>query len=280
MTVLETAQTATMQARAAWHSIATGYDELITPLTIPLTEEALGRVDIHPGVRLLDVAAGSGALSIAAARLGAEVVATDIAPGMIERLQARARAEGLGNIEGLVMDGQELDFEDGTFDVCASNLGVNLFPDWRRGIGELARVTKPGGKVLIAALGQAQKAEFLGFFLGALRASIPGFTAPDFTDSPPTRLADPDKLRRELSNAGLTDIVVDTVIWRMEFRSGTHLWDMVLSSNPVGRMLVGNLTDQQCSGVKALLDGMLRERSAASSPAILTTDVNIGVGTR
>ena len=280
MSVLETGQTATEQARAGWHDIAFGYDELITPLTIPLTEAALRRVEIHQGVRLLDVAAGSGALSLTAARLGAEVVATDIAPGMIERLQARARTEGLGNIEGRVMDGQELDFEDGAFDVGASSLGVNLFPDWRRGIGELARVTKPGEKVLIIALGQAQKAEFLGVFLGALQASIPGFTPPDFTDSPPTRLADPEKLRRELRNVGLTDIVADTVSWRMEFRSGTHLWDMVLSSNPVGRMLVANLTDEQRSEVKAGLDGALRERSGGGGPAVLTTDVNIGVGTR
>src|SRR6266545_1746943 len=86
----EEAMTTPGQAREAWNGVAAGYDEFVTPLVIPLAEQVLGRVDVRRGTRLLDVAAGSGALSLAAARLGAQVVATDIAPAMIERLQARA----------------------------------------------------------------------------------------------------------------------------------------------------------------------------------------------
>ena len=87
----------------------------------------LGRAGLRPGERLLDVAAGTGALGLPAARFGAQVLATDIAPAMIERLEARARAEGLTNIEARVMDGHALELEDDTFDVSASQLGVSLF---------------------------------------------------------------------------------------------------------------------------------------------------------
>ncbi|HEX2397894.1 MAG TPA: methyltransferase domain-containing protein, partial [Solirubrobacteraceae bacterium] len=80
----------------------------MTPLVMPLAEQVLGRVDVHHGTRLLDVAAGTGALSLAAARLGAQVVATDIAPAMIERLQAHAQQEGLKHLQGQVMDALEL----------------------------------------------------------------------------------------------------------------------------------------------------------------------------
>lgn len=75
-------------AREAWDAIAVDYDEFVTPLVTPIAAELLGRIDVHPGTRLLDVAAGTGALALAAARRGAHVVATDIAPTMIEHLTA------------------------------------------------------------------------------------------------------------------------------------------------------------------------------------------------
>jgi ubiquinone/menaquinone biosynthesis C-methylase UbiE len=269
------------QIRGAWDGIAEGYDEFVTPLMLPLWEQILRRVDISSGMRLLDVAAGTGALSLPAARRRAQVVATDIAPGMIERLIRRARNEGLSNIEGKVMDGLSLELGDNTFDVAASAFGVTIFPDLKRGLGEMVRVTKPLGKVLIVALGSPQKAEFFGFFLGALKATVPGFTGPP-TDPPPMQfqVADPEKFRQALSDSGLTDIMVDTVTIGMEFQSGAHLWGLLMSSNPMGPQLVINLTDEQRATVKEVLDRMLRERSGGKGSAILNLEVNIGIGTK
>ena len=266
-------------APPSWDTIASAYDEVVTPLAMSFAEELLGRVDVGPGVHVLDVAAGSGALSIPAARRGAHVVATDIAGALIDGLRKRAKADGLTTIDARVMDGQALEFDDDTFDVSASQFGINLFPDLERGFSELARVTKPGGRALVAVFGAAQKAEFMGFFLSAMKASVPGFTPPDFSNAPPTRLADPEKLRRVLTDAGLTDVEVDTVSWRMDFRSGSHLWDLIMASNPMGGALVANLTDDQRTEVKTVLDGMLRERSSGDG-GVLTTDVNVGIGTK
>jgi 2-polyprenyl-3-methyl-5-hydroxy-6-metoxy-1,4-benzoquinol methylase len=81
------------QTGNGWDEIAVGYDEFVTPSHISLAEEALRLVDLRAGMRLLDVAAGSGALSLPAARLGAQVVATDISPAMIARLNERVRGE-------------------------------------------------------------------------------------------------------------------------------------------------------------------------------------------
>ena len=82
------------QTRAAWDAIAAGYDRTNTPSQMWLGSEGLRRAGLRPGMRFLDVAAGSGALSIPAARLGAQVLATDLSPAMLERLERRAREEG------------------------------------------------------------------------------------------------------------------------------------------------------------------------------------------
>src|SRR5688572_2500859 len=109
----------TQQTRTAWDEIATSYDELVTPSHMRLGEDALRRAGLRPGMRFLDVAAGSGALSIPAARLGAQVLATDVSPRMLDRLEQRAREEDL-DLETKVMDGHALDLEDESFDLSGS----------------------------------------------------------------------------------------------------------------------------------------------------------------
>ena len=89
------------KAREAWDDIAAGYDQFVAPTEIWLANEALQRAGLRSGERFLDVAAGPGGLSLPAARLGAKVVATDWSPAMIERLEARAREEGLADVFGL-----------------------------------------------------------------------------------------------------------------------------------------------------------------------------------
>src|SRR3990172_10681639 len=78
----------------AWDAIAEGYDRYVAPQEVELANEALRLVGLEPGERFLDVAAGTGGLSLPAARLGAEVLATDWSPAMIEEFEARVREEG------------------------------------------------------------------------------------------------------------------------------------------------------------------------------------------
>lgn len=271
----------TEQIREAWDAVATGFDEFVTPKSVTMGEEALSRVDLRPGIRFLDVAAGTGALSIPAARRGAHVLATDIAPTMIERLKARARAEGLSNLEGVVMNGVALDFDDDTFDVVASQNGVSLFPDLEAGLNQLVRVTRPGGRVLIVALGSPRKAEFLTFFMAAMRVAVPGFAPPPMDPPPlPFQLADPATLHRKLIEAALVDVSVESVTWDMFFESAAHFWDMFSSGNPIGAQLTANVTDEQKAVVQHVLDGMLRDRSGGQPGAVLHAETNIGVGTK
>ena len=190
----------------AWDRIAPGYDRTNTPTQMWLGQEGLRRADVRAGMRFLDVAAGSGALSIPAARLGAQVLATDQSPVMLELLQRRARREGL-DVETRVMDGHALDLDDDSFDLAGSQFGVMLFPDMPRGIREMTRVVRPGGRVLMNVLGDPSKVEFFAFFVRGIRAVRPDFDGPPMDPPPlPFQLRDPERLRQELGRAGLKDV--------------------------------------------------------------------------
>jgi ubiquinone/menaquinone biosynthesis C-methylase UbiE len=265
----------------AWDAIAKGYDRYVAPAEVELANEALRLVALKSGERFLDVAAGTGGLSLPAARLGARVLATDWSPAMIERFEARVREERLSGAEARVMDCHALDLPDHSFDVTASQFGVMLVPDQPRAVREMVRVTKPGGRVLLIAYGSPPELEFLQFFIGALKAVAPEF--PGLPDDPPPlefQLSDPEVLRERLSDAGLKEVRVERTAERPAFRSGQEMWDWVLCGNPIPGMLVADLTDDQRARLREVLDGMLRERADRNGRAVLTNAVNIGFGTK
>lgn len=178
------------------------------------------------------------------------------------------------------MDAHALEIEDDAFDVTGSQFGVMLVPDQPLALREMVRVTKPGGRVLVIAYGSPAEFETLQFFIAALQSVVPDFEGlPD--DPPPLefQVADPEVLRRRLTDAGLKDVIVDTTHQeRVEFGSGQEMWDWMMGSNPIAGMIVGDLTDDQQATVRQVLDGMLRERSDGHGPAVLTAPINIGVG--
>lgn len=267
------------QTRTAWDEIAPGYDEFVTPSHMWLANEGLRRAGLRPGMRFLDVAAGSGALSIPAARLGAQVLATDLSPAMLERLEQRARDEGL-SVETRVMDGHALDLDSNGFDVVGSQFGVMLFPDMPKGISEMARAVGPGGRVLMNVYGDPREIEFFGFFVAAIQSVVPGFAGPPADPAPlPFQLQDPHRLRRELAAAGLRDARVETITETLEFRSGEHLWHWLVNSNPIAGAILAelDLTGEQKAAVRETLERKVLERSGASGPALLTNPINIGI---
>jgi len=263
----------------AWDAIAHGYERHVAPQEAGLASEALRLVGLRPGETFLDIAAGTGGLSLPAARLGAKVLATDWSPAMIERFRERVREEGLDNAEGRVMDCHALDLPDGGFDVVASQFGVMLVPDQPVALREIVRVTTTGGRVLVIAYGSPAEFETLQVFLAALTAVAPDF--PGLPDDPPPlefQLSDPDVFRRRLTQAGLQDVRIERTAERPAFTSGQELWDWVLYSNPISGVVVGDLGEDERARVRQILDGMLRERADANGAAILTNVVNVGIG--
>ncbi|SOX53485.1 class I SAM-dependent methyltransferase [Mycobacterium ahvazicum] len=117
-------------------------EEVMAPLG-PILVAATG---IGPGTRVLDVAAGSGNISLPAAKTGATVVSTDLTPELLARSRTRAAAQGL-TLDYREANAHALPFGDGEFDVVMSAIGVQFAPNHRLAAGELARVCRPGGTI-------------------------------------------------------------------------------------------------------------------------------------
>jgi SAM-dependent methyltransferase len=125
--------------------------------------------DIKAGERVLDVAAGNGNASLAAARRFARVTSTDYVPTLLESARRRAEAEG-HVIEFQVADAENLPFPDGTFDAVLSTFGVMFTPDQERAARELMRVLRPGGRI---GLANWTPAGFIGQMFAVLGGHIP-----------------------------------------------------------------------------------------------------------
>lgn len=190
-----------------WDTASRHYEQTAHPFTARYAEAALARVMLTPDSQVLDVAAGTGALALLAAQTGAQVLATDFSPGMIARIAAR----NIPNVEARVMDGQALALEDGSFDAAFSIFGVIMFPDWRKGLSEMARVTRPGGQGVIATWREQGAATFL--LLGQIRRKLfperEGMTMPEAVKA----LSEPADFSRELITAGYHDAQIESVTY-------------------------------------------------------------------
>jgi len=135
-----------IRQQAAWSS--GDYALIGTTLQI-VGEELCEALDIRAGQQVLDIAAGNGNASLAAARRWCDVVGIDYVPALLERARERAAAERL-DIEFREADAEALPFPDGSFDAVVSTFGVMFSPDQDRAAAEMARVCKRGGKIGLA----------------------------------------------------------------------------------------------------------------------------------
>lgn len=188
-----------------WDTAARHYEHTAHPFTARFAEAALARVSLPPESRVLDVAAGTGALALLAAQTGAQVLATDFSPGMV----ARIAAADLPNVKAQVMDGQALALDDGGFDAVFSIFGVIMFPEWRKGLAEMARVTRPGGYGVVATWQDRGAATFL--LLGQIRRKLFPERAGMRMPAAVQALSEPADFTREMIAAGYRDPQIDHV---------------------------------------------------------------------
>ena len=187
-------------------------DFAVIGTTLQIVGELLAEAaDVRAGERVLDVAAGNGNATLAAARRFADVTSTDYVPALLDKGRERARAEGL-SIRFQVADVEALPFDDESYDVVLSTFGVMFAPDQSRAAREMLRVLKPGGRI---GLANWTPEGFIGRLFKVIGAHVP----------PPAGVKSPALWGTEAHLAELfvgTQIRCERRLFNFRYRSAAH----------------------------------------------------------
>jgi len=200
------------QVQAMFDRIARVYDRMNSVMTAGMhhrwRRRAADLARVGPGSRALDVATGTGDLAIEVSARGAQVVGLDFSERMLEL--ARAKAPSIEFVQGNAL---ELAYPDASFDAVTVGFGARNFSDLERGLGELARVTRPGGRVVILEITTPQRPPLSWFFGLWFDRAVPALgrlagdpDAYSYLPSSVRRFPGPPELAAKLAAAGLEDV--------------------------------------------------------------------------
>jgi SAM-dependent methyltransferase len=223
---------------------------------------------------VIDIAAGSGGQSIAAARRGATVLATDISSNILGEAEQAARAAGISTIATRVVDGEELDVDPGTFDAAISRLGLMYMPDKQGALAEARGVLRAGGRYSAVVFAEPDRNGFFSVPIGIIRRRAelpppaPGLPGP-FSSA---------TLGDQLDAAGFRDVEVHRVEAPLELASAAECTRLERESFGALHQMLAGLTEDEREDTWREIEAALGEFETAAGfrgPCELL----VGVGT-
>jgi len=236
-------------------------DYAVIGATLQIVGELLAEAaDVRAVHRVLDVAAGSGNATLAAARRFATVTSTDYVPSLLERGRRRAEADGFTNVTFEAADAESLPYADGTFDVALSTFGVMFAPDQERAASELIRVCRPGGRIGLASWTPTG-------FLGQLFRLIAQYVPPIPGVRSPLLWGTDARLRELFPAAARIDHT--TRMFAFRYRSPEHWVDVFRSFyGPVHKTFAA-LEDDRQAALQAELIAVLQSRDTGGGAGLV-----------
>jgi ubiquinone/menaquinone biosynthesis C-methylase UbiE len=271
----EAPSVAPLSGREPWDLVAAAYQKDMVSLFARFADVALDLAEVRRESVVLDVATGPGTLAFQAAPRVARVVAIDFAPEMIAQLRERASREHVVNIESHVMDGQNLSFGAATFDAVFSMFGLIFFPDRARGITELRRVVKPGGRAVLASWAPIEQSPIISLGFSAVSAAMGEGRGP--TERP--ALEDSEELAAAMRAGGFEAVSVRQVSYERSYPSAAAYWEMFARSFAPVLLLRRTLSDTAWTALER--DARARVTAAAGEGAIVLSGLaNVAAATR
>jgi SAM-dependent methyltransferase len=226
-----------------------------------ITQALLDMSAIEADERVLELACGPGGAGMAAAERAGEVVLSDVAPEMAEIAAARAAARGLDNVSVRVLDLEEIDEPDASFDVVLCREGLMFAADHARAAREIRRVLRPAGRAAIAVWGPRERNPWLGLVLDSVSEQL-GAPVPPPGMPGPFALADAEQLHELLASAGFGRVTVSEADAHMDVPSFDEWWTRTIAlAGPLSRILEAQPEDVRDA---------IRERARAASSTYAT----------
>jgi ubiquinone/menaquinone biosynthesis C-methylase UbiE len=221
-------------------------------------------LDLRSGAQVLDVAAGNGNATLAAARRWCDVVSTDYVSELLESGRARAQAEGL-NPRFEVADAEALPFPDASFDAVLSIFGVMFTPDQEQAARELIRVCKPGGRIGLANWTPES-------FIGQVFRTIGKYVPPAAGVKSPAQWGTESRLQ-ELFGSSVKSLRAVSREFKFRYRSAQHLLDVFRSYyGPMNKTYAALDSRGQASLTQDLLALMARFNRSGDSTAVVASE--------
>lgn len=232
-------------AAPAWHR----WGPVLNAWLGPATELMLDMANVEEGDHVLDVAAGTGQQSLAAARrvnAGGKVLATDISQNILEFAAETAKKAGLSNIETRVLDGEHIsDLPEKSFNSVISRVGLIYFPDKRKALAGIHQVLKPGGKFSTITYSTPEKNEFFSVPVSIIRcrAKLP----PPLPGQPgPFSLGSRGIIEAEFEKAGFKNIEVRIQPAPLRLSSAAECVRFEQESFGALHQMLSSLSEQEC----------------------------------
>jgi SAM-dependent methyltransferase len=236
-------------------------DYAVLGITLQIVGEQLAEAcDLRCDERVLDVAAGNGNATLAAARRGCDVTSTDYVPALLDRGAERARAERL-TVSFRQADAEALPFDDGSFDAVLSTFGVMFTPDQHKAAQEMARVCRPGGRI---GLANWTPGGMLGRMFQVMARHV----------APPPGVASPllwgtEAHLRELFGARAAAIHITPRHFNFRYRSAAHLVDVLRAWYGPTHKAFGALSPTQAQALRHDLSVLLDELNVAAPNSLV-----------
>ena len=264
-------------AAEAWHRWGPTLERWLGPAT----QEMLDLAGIRTGNHVLDVAAGAGGQTLAAARrVGptGHVLATDISPNILAYAAETAQAAGLGNVATRVLDGENLDVPPASFDAVISRVGLIYFPDQQQALRGMRQALKPGGRVAAIVYAPADSNQFFSIPVAIIRrrAQLP----PPLPGQPgPFSLGGPGVLQGVLEQAGFREVQTRSVLAPLEAASAAECVRFERESFGALHQMLAGLGEAEKAAAWVEIEQQLRQYETASGFAGPCKMV-IGVGVK